>query len=612
MGKLKEITLDEFIEDVKAREALIKEDPIVRLMLVETSMEIIKAAESGKVTILTDYDADGVCSAYIMEKTIKSVNPDCDVKVICNDRRNGYGLSPDVKGDGVSRYIICDMGSNQLPIARERLGEDVIIVDHHLIENDDIRKAFASVTTTDHSNCLCNPHALYEDDSKNAQYCATGLSYRIYQETKNICKEQGKTFLTNEKQDNTVAVMACIGTAADMVDVMDLNSYNRQILKEGIKKIDNADRNNLDFIIGYVLAQNGIGERTTAHQVAFNVGAYFNSASRMCVIMNDNGAQRLYNALTGDPNSFATYREFEYLQKMNGLRKERISELVNEEEYKKFVYEQRFGKDKDNNIAIYQLPDDVPAAFAGLIAGKLTEATDKAIICLTYNTEKGCYIGSGRNSVNNKTCLIEFLDYALSRDNELFDGKNAHVGDKLDIKYGGHEEALGISSLNNIARFKSLIYSCMDKMESKDISEKTVLRITPSELNDPETLNKILQIEPIGTGLQIPPVIITGEEYGRDKYFVKNRDDWKRINVRIDGTSLFVSDWAYSPLAYPLSGKNNNEIVVLAEIGISDFKGLHIELSSKFDRLFYKERLKEIELEQQKLADKDLTNERAG
>jgi hypothetical protein len=65
-------------------------------------------------------------------------------------------------------------------------------------------------------------------------------------------------------------------------------------------------------------------------------------------------------------------------------------------------------------------------------------------------------------------------------------------------------------------------------------------------------------------------------------------------------------------LAYPLSGKNNNEIVFLAEIGISDFKGLHIELSSKFDRLFYKERLKEIELEQQKLADKDLMNERAG
>ena len=62
-------------------------------------------------------------------------------------------------------------------------------------------------------------------------------------------------------------------------------------------------------------------------------------------------------------------------------------------------------------------------------------------------------------------------------------------------------------------------------------------------------------------------------------------------------TSVQVADWAYTPKAYPQSGKKGNEVAVVAELSINDYKGQHVELSAKTDRAFFAERVKEVELE---------------
>lgn len=591
-----EITLDEMLQEVQAQEALIKEPVEVTQMIAMASMEVVEAAQSGKVTIFTDYDADGICSAYIMEKSLKAVNPDCEVTVKCNDRRDAYGLSPDIQGNGESRYIICDMGSNQLALARERLGEDVIIFDHHLIEDDDVRAAFASLEPSTHSNCLCNPHALHKDDSENAQYCATGLAYRAYQEIGRLCKIFEKPFHTDPKQDNTIAVMACIGTATDMVDVMDLNSHNRQILKDGLRRIDNADEQNLDFVIGNMLARCKVSDQITAHQLAFNVGAFLNSASRMSEIADENGAQKMYDAITGDERLSSTYRALDALMKQNDERKKYISELTSDDSYKAFIESHRFGQEANDNIGIYQLPDDVPAAFAGLVAGKLAEATDKAIICVTYSNARGTFTGSGRNTASNETSLKSFLDNAV----DMYNGKKSVDDEKIHIKYGGHNDAIGISSLNDVEQLWDVIHEAKDNMLAKDSSRKNMLSITPAELAAPQTLAKLQMLEPTGVGLQVPCAVIRGTETYRDKLFKSGRDDWKTLRVSDPSTktSIDIADWAYSPKSYPQTGKKKNEIALVASLGIGDYKGTHLELTAKPDRAFLKERIKEVELMQ--------------
>ncbi len=150
----------------------------------------------------------------------------------------------------------------------------------HLIVDDAIRNAFAD--NTDNNKGLLNPHALHENDEMNAQYCATGLAYRVFQEMPALAQNKSIQPQITEKLENTMAVMAAIGTATDMVDVLDTHSNNREILKDGLRRIDNADEKDLDFVIGNMLARNNIPDGVTAHQLAFNVGAFLNSASRMC------------------------------------------------------------------------------------------------------------------------------------------------------------------------------------------------------------------------------------------------------------------------------------------------------------------------------------------
>lgn len=584
---MKEITLDELIADVQAKESVTAESSATALMIHNVGMQVLDAALGGKVTIHTDYDADGICSAYIMEKTLKQFNPECDVEVLCNDRRNGYGISPDIEGDTQSRHIFLDIGSNQLDLISEKFGADSIIIDHHLIENKTAVNDFIV------NDMLCNPHALNEDDKENAQYCATGLAYRIFEErqllidTRNYEYNEGiwdtpAPSLPNYdiKLENGVDIMACIGTAADMVDVLDTHSYNRQIIRNGIEKINNADEQNTDFMIGYILAQSGIGsEDVTMHDLAFKTGAFLNSASRMSEITGENGSQRMYNAVSGGATAKNLY-EISCLAQLNQERKSYVQELQGRD-FADFINEQRFSD--NGNIAVYRLPDNTPSSFCGLIASKLSESTDKAVICLSYSEEKGSFSGSGRNAEGNAS-LKEFLDRIMQTE----------YGAGLSVAYGGHHNAVGISRISgdDYEKFVSLVNSHKHELE-RSSDERVVLRLSPEEISSPETLEKLQQLEPVGTGLKIPPVIIEGRELRRNQGFLKGRSDWKKISVR--GIDTQISDWSYSPDMYPQDKRGN--IKLLAEVSISAFKGQHVELTAKWDRDFFEERTEELKSE---------------
>ncbi len=580
---MNKITLDELVSEISAQEALIHEPDETYHMLTRGMEEVAEAARSGKVTILSDYDADGICSAYIMEHLVKAINPECEVAVSINDRRGAYGLSPDVQGDGESRYIVCDMGCNQLSFARERLGENVIIIDHHLIEDKSVAEEFVR----DHR--LVNPHAFHEDESMNSQYCATGLAFRLFQLADNVQAMQEM----DDKTRNTVAAMACIGTAADMVDVLDVNSFNRTILKQGCEIIDKADESNFDFVIGNVLAKCGIKDGVTAHQLAFNVGAFLNSASRMSEIIEENGAQLTYDAITGDPSRFQTYRTIDSLMDLNGERKKMMERIQDSPEYQSFIQDQRHGEHKGDNIAVV-IVNDIPHSFAGLIAGKLSEATDKAIICLAHDTETDTYSGSARNGRNCETSLKAFMDYAVSKEAELFGDE------RLQIRYGGHEDAMGISSLKDAQRLMLLIDETKSEMKAIPLEQRTVLDISLSDLKPDcaETIAKLQAIEPVGVGNELPLAVIHGTETFHDKGFKSGKPYWKTVSITAtdDKTAkLKVSDWSYSEASYPQTGKK--EVATLAEISLSDYKGIHVELTAKPDRAFDAERAKEVELE---------------
>ena len=169
-----EVTLQDLLDKQAYLESTVKEPKEFVSHLLKSCRVIAKTVSSQQpIKIITDYDADGICSSYIMRQLVKNLDPNADVTIICNDRRNGYGVPKDLEREENCKYIICDMGSNELDYILQKFGSDTIIFDHHIIENEDDVYAFKN------SQYLLNPKC-FEQDGKSADYCTTGLAFRAY------------------------------------------------------------------------------------------------------------------------------------------------------------------------------------------------------------------------------------------------------------------------------------------------------------------------------------------------------------------------------------------------------------------------------------------------
>lgn len=594
------ITLEEYLKSIQEKEKATKEPDEVTEMFKKNAEAIINLSEQSKVKICSDYDCDGLTSAYIMRQTMLSLNPKMEVEVEPNDRRGSYGVSSNIENPDNTPHIILDMGSNQLDLLDKNVGKGCyIVVDHHLVEDESLLERFKS----NNDGSLCNPHIFNKDDSLNAQYCTAGLTYRIYEECEKMCKELNKPFHTSEKQENTLVALSAIGTATDVVNVLDTHSLNRDILRRGINAIDNATKDNFDLKIGCMLTMNKISEHTTATQLAFNTGSFINATSRMSEVMEMNGAKKFFDVMTNDSyKGYSFARELEYLQEINLLRKEITDKVYQTEQYKSFVKEHTTGEKVTDNIGVFVIPNNVeiPHNLAGLIASKLSDSVDKSVIVL-MQTQNGDYAGSGRGSTSVATSLYDFVKEVVKEND-------------ISINFGGHTQAIGISNLpkEQVDTFISGIEKNIDKMQSISNKDKYVLSI--EEFLKPNAYELLKQCEPIGYGNEPPCVQCEGKEIYKNSGFKRKngveRADWKDVKFSVpivrteedeDGkmitkkTTERISaiDWNYNPEKYP--NDKDGKISFISELGTNTFKGkTDLQLTAKFDRLQYIDRAKEL------------------
>ena len=99
----KEVSLDFCNSYVHSKEEQTKEPDYVTSQIKQMCSELSDLAQhigvDEKVRILTDYDADGICAAMIMKRTLECIKPDMNIEVVCNDRRGSYGVPKDVEGE---------------------------------------------------------------------------------------------------------------------------------------------------------------------------------------------------------------------------------------------------------------------------------------------------------------------------------------------------------------------------------------------------------------------------------------------------------------------------------------------------------------------------------
>ena len=97
-----------------------------------------KIREKKPVRVIGDYDADGICSAYILKRGLQACGAVVDT-AIPHRIKDGYGLNEhlveEAHKDGIDTIVTCDNGiaaSEQIALAKE-YGMTVIVTDHHEI-----------------------------------------------------------------------------------------------------------------------------------------------------------------------------------------------------------------------------------------------------------------------------------------------------------------------------------------------------------------------------------------------------------------------------------------------------------------------------------------------
>lgn len=445
-------------------------------------------ARKTKISLVTDYDADGIMSALILYLTLKSLGSKPNIFI---PRRfsDGYGLSMNII-DKINEGLILTADNGiatieQIKAAKEK-GLSVIVTDHHI---GDITKVPADI--------VLDPNA--EEYSEYKQYCGAGIAWRI-----------AKELVTDKKLLDMLTVFAGIATVAD---VMKLTGDNRNIVRKSLELINK--RQTTTGLI-YLLTEIEAGEHLSEEDYGFKIGPIINASGRLY----DEGPMDVVKLFSAIVSPFALDA------KMDKQLKAMAMELVERNEDRKRLVEkgeyhaQRYIEEHDalsKSILVVKLPElerhdgtVVTEGVIGIIAGHLAEKYCRPTLCFADSHTKGILKGSARTS--GTINLKEMLDSRA----ELFEG------------YGGHAGAAGMSIKGeNLEVLAGAFGKYLEKVKYVPLevgSRFYDLEIKPEEFMD--ILSAIDAYAPFGEGCPKPvikiadvkllPSVVT-QGFGRDK-----------------------------------------------------------------------------------------------
>lgn len=450
---------------------------------VKTMWTAIK--EKKKVRVIGDYDADGICSSYILEKAIREAGGNVDV-VIPHRMKDGYGLNDSLilqaATDGVDLIITCDNGisaKDQIALAYENHMQ-VIVTDHHevpFIQDGEekiyqIPKAEAVVDPKKPGDTypfpgICGAFVAYKFAEALWKYGNGKYGNKEYINKEYINKEYGNETDGNiqekELEEQLDGLMAAAAFAT-ICDVMELLDENRILVKEGLERIRKSKHPGIKALIQV----NGLEpEKIDAYHIGFVLGPCLNASGRLESAM---WALRLLQEQDyGKAVVLATE-----LKQLNDSRKEMTEHSVKE------AQEQIQNLEKLDKILVLYLPE-CHESLAGIVAGRIREKYNRPTIVLTRG-EEGIK-GSGRS-------IEEYDMYVgLSACRELFD------------KFGGHKMAAGLSMQEeNVDLLRTRLNEAC-KLTEEDFIPKVHIDVPmPISYTTEEFVKELKLLEPFGVG----------------------------------------------------------------------------------------------------------------
>ena len=493
--------------------------------------EIMREIKKGnKIRVVGDYDIDGVCSSYILVKSLRRFGANADVRI--PDRiKDGYGINDNIineaANDKISMIITCDNGiaaHSQMELAK-KLGIKVIITDHHEVYQEE-GKDYLPV-----ADVVINPKRS-ECKYPFKSICGALVAYKLMEYMYERLYSK-KMYEDSELSDFLeVAAIATIG------DVMPLVDENRVLVKHGLKSLLNTKNLGLRALIK---ATGMEGKKISAYSIGFVIGPCLNAGGRL---ENALVALNMFMSESSDEaNEYAMH-----LKELNDERKDltamnvKVAVELAEREYS-----------YDDILVIYL--ENCHESIAGIIAGRVREALGKPTIILTDAFgEDGMIKGSGRSieSYNMFEALYEVKD--------IFE------------KFGGHHMAAGMSlKKDRLDEFRKRLNE-NSKLTKEDFIQKIWIDVPlPFSYISHDFVRELEKLEPYGNKNEKPKFARKGIKILSKSILGKNKNVVKMVleddGTRLDGIYFCDGEAFFEEL------KGNNEIDIIYYPDINEYGG---------------------------------------
>lgn len=428
-----------------------QEEPYIKNLdeAVELTKKYLTDNPNGLVTVVGDYDSDGVNATAIMYWCLKKAKANV-VTRIPHRISEGYGLSESIIDEIPNGLLITvDNGIAALGAIRKAKEKHltVIVTDHHVPlvdENGEMLLPDADI--------IVDPHAEQESTFKN--YCGAALAYRF------ACKMFHAKF----------AELLVLASIATVTDVMPLVGENHTLVRRGLKLI-----NERRVVPGLqaLLDELNMDTHISEDDYGFKIGPVLNAAGRLY----DNGGDYVTRLLCASKKDFGKKGKAEALINANKKRKELVNQCL------------ALVQDTIQERPIVYYNDKIPEGIVGLIAGRLSEEFYCPAIVFTNSREEGVLKGSGRSIPN--VDLKKALDKIQT---EM-------------VKYGGHAGAAGVSiRADHLARFTDAFKNAVGEIPEKPNEIMYDLELDLDRLDDVGV--ELSSFAPFGEGN--PPVMFHG------------------------------------------------------------------------------------------------------
>lgn len=466
-----------------------------------------------KISVYSDYDADGISAAAILWETLKSLG--ADVMPYIPDRiKEGYGFSlagiKSVSDTGVSLIISVDHGVTaveEIEYAKS-LGVDIILTDHHIIPDKS-----PSPYSLIHTTLICGAAVSWK------------LSYELH--------KHFKLPLENIYEKLSIASIATIA------DQMPLTSHNRAIVKHGLEYLRTTKRPGLVELYSVASIQKSkMDEYHLGHIIAPRI----NAMGRL-----DNAIQSLRLYCTNSPQKA---KELSKILEETNIKRQNLT-MTGVTDAFKLV-------DENKKIIILDSPD-WHEGIIGLIAGRINDKFNKPTIIISRG--KLFSKGSARSVAG-----VDITELLRTSSQDLLEDVGGHtMAAGFTVK------------TENIAKLKKSIYEYFEKKYQNQKFYKEVVvetELSPHLINL-DLYSKIQKLRPFGNSNSEPVFLLKNQlvkrisKVGSDQSHIKiDLENISCIGFRLAEKSSSIRYGDYIDIIFSLNlnefnGRSSLQLVLI-------------------------------------------------